>query len=60
MCKDDRFHNRLAEVRKRYNGKVYNFSISIYNGNGNNDQSFLVGGRWRETADWDTAPPVRA
>ena len=40
------FHNRLAEIRKRYNGRVYNFPIGIYNGNGNDDQSFSVGGRW--------------
>ena len=56
MCKYGKFHNRLADIRNRYNGRVDNFPIGIYNGNGNNDQSFQVGGRWRETADWDTAP----
>ena len=32
--KYSRFHNRLAEARNRHYGKVYDFSISIYNGDG--------------------------
>ena len=31
MPKYSRFHNRLAEARNRHYGRVYNFSISIYN-----------------------------
>ena len=32
MPKYSRFHNRLAEVKNRHYGRVYAFSISIYNG----------------------------
>ena len=34
MPKYSRFHNRLAEARNRHYGRVCDFTISIYNGDG--------------------------
>ena len=34
LPKYSRFHNRLAEARNRHYGRVYDFPIRIYNGDG--------------------------
>ena len=56
MCKYGRFYNRLTGIRNRYNGRVYNFHRDDYFHCHCKCQSFQVGGKCSELAEWDTAP----